>query len=319
VRTDGKPALAWRADKLARPDEPDTATLARLIAAYAPHDGSFELRIPGLHASRFSRINRECVHALRVPSLCIVAQGAKSVIVGDEVYEYDASRMIVFSVALPVAAQITQASHSEPYLALKLDLDPHKIAELVLKVYPRGLPPVQERSAVYITPVDANIVDAATRLMDCLALPGDAQLLAPLVIDEILIRLLRSPIGVRVAQMGFAESNVHRVAKAISWVRANFSQPMKVEDLAGLVHMSVSSFHEHFKSVTSMSPLHYQKVLRLQEARRLMLSTMMDAGTASQRVGYLSPSQFSREYSRFFGSAPTKDIARLRQETGLWA
>jgi transcriptional regulator GlxA family with amidase domain len=135
------------------------------------------------------------------------------------------------------------------------------------------------------------------------------------VVNEILIRLLRGPIGVRVAQMGFAESSVYRVTKAISWLRANFSQPMKVEDLAGLVHMSVSSFHEHFKSVTSMSPLQYQKVLRLQEARRLMLSTMMDAGIASQRVGYLSASQFSREYSRFFGSAPTKDIARLRQET----
>jgi transcriptional regulator GlxA family with amidase domain len=117
--------------------------------------------------------------------------------------------------------------------------------------------------------------------------------------------------------MGFAESRVQRVAKAISWLRENYSQPMKVDDLAGLVHMSVSSFHEHFKCVTSMSPLHYQKVLRLQEARRLMLSTMMDAGTASQRVGYLSASQFSREYSRFFGSAPTKDMARLRQETGL--
>jgi AraC-like DNA-binding protein len=258
------------------------------------------------------------VHAIRLPSLCIVAQGAKSVIVGQEVYEYDASRMIVFSVALPVAAQITQASHSEPYLALKLDLGPHKIAELVLKVYPYGLPPVQERSAVYITRVDASIVNAATRLMECLAQPGDAELLAPLVMDEILIRLLRSPIGVRVAQMGFAESSVHRVAKAISWLRDNFSQPMKVEDLAGLVHMSVSSFHEHFKSVTSMSPLHYQKVLRLQEARRLMLSTMMDAGTASRHVGYLSASQFSREYTRFFGNAPTKDIARLRQETGLW-
>jgi AraC-like DNA-binding protein len=318
VRTNGKPALAWRADKTPGPHEVDTAKLARLIAAYAPHDGSFELRIPGLHASRFSRINKECVHALRVPSLCIVAQGAKTVIVGDEVYEYDASRMIVFSVALPVAAQITQASHSEPYLALKLDLDPRRIAELVLKVYPHGLPPVQERSAVYITPADASIVNAVTRLMECLAQPGDDELVSPLVIDEILIRLLRSPIGVRVAQMGFAESSVHRVAKAISWLRTNFPQPMKVEDLAGLVHMSVSSFHEHFKSVTSMSPLHYQKVLRLQEARRLMLSTMMDAGTASQRVGYLSPSQFSREYSRFFGSAPTKDIARLRQETGLW-
>jgi AraC-like DNA-binding protein len=317
LKTNGKIASFPRVDKFAGPNEPDTAQLARLIAAYAPHDGSFELRIPGLHASRFSRVNRERVHALRVPSLCMVAQGAKTVIVGDEVYEYDASRMIVFSVALPVAAQITQASHSEPYLALKLDLDPHKIAELVLKVYPHGLPPVQERSAVYVTPAVASFVRAATRLMECLAHPGDAELLAPLVTDEILIRLLRSPIGVRIAQMGFAESSVHRVAKAISWLRANFSQPMKVENLAELVHMSVSSFHEHFKSVTSMSPLHYQKVLRLQEARRLMLSTMMDAGTASQRVGYLSASQFSREYSRFFGSAPTKDIARLRQETGL--
>jgi len=318
VKTNGKVVSLRQAGNGLDPSEPHAAHLARLIAAYAPHDGSFELRIPGLHASRFSRINTECVHALRLPSLCIVAQGAKTVIVGQEVYEYDASRMIVFSVALPVAAQITQASRSEPYLGLKLDLDPHKIAELVLKVYPRGLPPVQERTAVYVTPMDESIVSAATRLMDCLAQPVDVELLAPLVIDEILIRLLRSPIGVRIAQMGFAESSVHQVAKAISWLRENFSQPMKVEDLAELVHMSVSSFHEHFKSVTSMSPLHYQKVLRLQEARRLMLSTMTDAGTASQRVGYLSASQFSREYSRFFGSAPTKDIARLRQETRLW-
>ncbi len=318
MKTNGKTALAWPADKIASPNKPDTAKLARLISAYAPHDGSFQMRVPGLHANRFSRANKECVHALRLPSLCIAAQGAKTVIVGQEVYEYDPSRMIVFSVALPVAAQVTQASHSFPYLSLKLDLDPHKIADLVLKAYPHGLPPVQERSAVYVAPADSSIVGAAIRLMECLAQPGDAELLAPLMIDEILIRLLRSPIGVRVAQMGFAESSVHRVAKAISWLRANFSQPMKVEDLAEMVHMSVSSFHGHFKSVTSMSPLHYQKVLRLQEARRLMLSTIMDAGTASQRVGYVSPSQFSREYSRFFGNAPTKDIARLRQETGVW-
>jgi len=241
----------------------------------------------------------------------------KTVTVGQEVYEYDASRMLVFSVALPVADQITQASHSEPYLGLRLDLDPHKIAELVLNVYPHGLPPVQERRAVYVIPGDASIVNAAARLVGCLAQPGDAELLAPLVVDEILIRLLRSPFGVRVVQMGLAESSVHRVAKAISWLRANFSQPMKVEDLARLEHMSVSSFHEHFKSVTSISPLHYQKVLRLQEARRLMLSNMMDASAASRLVGYLSTSQFSRDYGRFFGSAPTRDIARLRQETQL--
>ncbi len=318
MKTNGKVVPLRRPAEGVVLSEPGTAKLARSIAAYAPHDGSFELRVPGAQANRFSRANKECVHVLRLPSLCIAAQGVKTVIVGNEVYEYDASRMIVFSVALPVAAQVTQASHSAPYLSLTLDLDPHKIAELVLKVFPRGLLPAQERSAVYVTPMDESIVNAATRLMECLAQPGDVELLAPLVIDEILIRLLRSPIGVRVAQMGFAESSVHRVAKAISWLRENFSQPMKVEDLAGLVHMSVSSFHEHFKSVTSMSPLRYQKVLRLQEARRLMLSTTMDAGTASQRVGYLSASQFSREYSRFFGSAPTRDIGRLRQETGLW-
>jgi AraC-like DNA-binding protein len=297
--------------------KPDTADLARLISAYAPHDGSFEMGIPGMHAVRISRVNQECVHAVTLPSLCIAAQGAKTFIVGQDVHEYDATRMIVFSVALPVAAQVTRASQAEPYLALKLDLDPHKIAGLVLKVFPHGLPPALERSAVYVTPTEDSVVNAATRLIECLAQPGDAELLAPLVLDEILIRLLRSPIGVRVAQMGFAESSVQRVAKAISWLRENFSQPMKVDDLAELVHMSVSSFHEHFKSVTSMSPLHYQKVLRLQEARRLMLSTVLDAGAASQRVGYLSASQFSREYSRFFGSAPTKDVARLRQETGL--
>jgi AraC-like DNA-binding protein len=318
VKTNGKVVSLRQASDEAGRNEPDTAHLARCIAAYAPHDGSFEMRVPGLHASRFSRINGECVHALRLPSLCIIAQGAKSVIVGEDVYEHDASRLMVFSVALPVAAQVTQASHSKPYLSFKLDLDPRKVAELVLKVFPRGVPPIQARSAVYVAPLDLSVLNAATRLMECLAQPGDVELLAPLVVDEILIRLLRSPIGLRVAQMGFAESSVHRVAKAISWLRANFSQPMKVEELAELVHMSVSSFHEHFKSVTSMSPLHYQKVLRLQEARRLMLSAMMDAGSAGQRVGYLSASQFSREYSRFFGSAPTKDIAKLRNDSRAW-
>jgi AraC-like DNA-binding protein len=315
MRTNGKVSTLLRGDGAFTQSDPATAQLARLIAAYAPYDDSFELRIPGLHAGRYSRLNSQCFHTLRVPSLCIAAQGAKTVIVGKDTYEYDASRMIVFSVALPIASQISGAGPSNPYLSLRLDLDPRKIADLVLKVYPQGLPPIQERRAVHVTPSDPSIINAAIRLMECLSHPGDTELLAPLIIDEILIRLLRSSIGVRVAQMGFAESTVHRVTKAISWLRTNFSQPVKVEDLADLVNMSVSSFHEHFKSVTSMSPLHYQEVLRLQEARRLMLATMMDAGSASQRVGYLSASQFSREYGRFFGAAPTRDIARLREET----
>jgi len=293
------------------------ANLARRIAAYAPHDGTFDLRIPGLHVSRFSRINSECVHAVQLPSLCLITRGAKSVIVGQETYEYDATRMLVFSVALPVAAQVTRAAYDDPYLALRLDFDPLKISELVLKVFPDGLPLVLDRKAVYVAPLDAGIVNAAARLMDCLPQPADIDLLTPLVKEEILIRLLRGPIGPRIAQMGFAESSVQRIAKAIAWLRENFSQPMKVEELAELVHMSPSSFHEHFRSVTSMSPLQYQKVLRLQEARRLMLSATLDAGSASQRVGYLSASQFSREYSRFFGNAPTKDIARLRNDSAV--
>jgi AraC-like DNA-binding protein len=316
--TSGNNAPRMRAPAGAASSESDQEKLVRLIRAYAPHDGSFKLRIPGVHASRFSRVNKECVHAIRVASLCIVAQGAKTVIVGQEVFEYDSSRMIVFSVALPVAAQVTRASFAEPYLSLRFDLDAPKIAELVLKVFSRGLPPAQERSAVYMAPADASMVNAATRLLECLPKPADIELLAPLMMDEILIRLLRSPIGVRVAQMGLDESSVQRIAKAVSWLRSNYSQPMKVEALAQLANMSVSSFHDHFKSVTTMSPLHFQKVLRLQEARRLMLSRMMDAGAASQQVGYLSASQFSREYSRFFGSAPARDIARLRQDSRLW-
>jgi AraC-like DNA-binding protein len=143
--------------------------------------------------------------------------------------------------------------------------------------------------------------------------PEDANLLGPLVVDEILVRLLRSPIGSRVAQIGQPKSGVQRVAEAVSWIRTHFAQPVTVDEMAASVHMSASSFHERFKAVTSMSPLQYQKVLRLHEARRLMLFQSMDASDACRRVGYLSPSQFSREYVRFFGSAPTKDIARLRE------
>jgi AraC-like DNA-binding protein len=296
------------------PSEADVEKLARLIRAYTPHDGSFELSIPGVRASRASRVKPAKTHSVHRAALCIVAGGAKRVMLGKEVYDYDVSRMLVFSVDLPVASQVTRASPAEPFLSFRLDLDPHKVAELTLRVYPHGLPPVQEKRAVYTGQSNAGIVNAATRLMELMAQPGDAELLAPLVIDEILIRLLRSQLGGRVAQIGQTGSGVHRVAQAVAWIRDNFAQPMTVEDLAELVHMSVSSFYQHFKALTSMSPLQYQKVLRLQEARRLMASTMMDAGTAGLQVGYLSASQFSREYSRFFGDAPTRDIARLREQ-----
>lgn len=297
--------------------QPDVDRLAHLLRAHAPYDGRFTLQIPGVHAIRASRITTEVIHTTYHPALCIVAQGVKRLLLGHEVYEYDSSRILVVSVDLPVASQVLCASAAKPFLAFRLDLNPARIAELALRVYPQGVPQTQERHAVYVGRSNASIVSAASRLVESMADPEDAALIAPLVIDELLIRLLRSPVGGRVAQIGLAESSVHRITRAIDWVRANFAQPLNVDELADLVHMSVSSFHQHFKAVTSMSPVQYQKALRLQEARRLMMSSMMDAGTASRHVGYLSASQFSREYSRFFGSAPTRDIARLREEGAI--
>ena len=188
----------------------------------------------------------------------------------DTCHEYDPAHMIVFSVDMPVAAQVTRASPSEPFLGLRLDLDPQRVANLVLRVYQQGLPPVHDSRAVYVARSDMRILEASIRLVELMARREDAVLL-------------------------------------------------KVEDLARLANMSVSSFHQHFKSVTSMSPLQYQRVLRLQEARRLTLSPVMDAGTACRNVGCVSASQFSREYGRFFGSAPTRDIARLREQVGATA
>jgi AraC-like DNA-binding protein len=245
--------------------------------------------------------------------MCIVAQGAKKVFLGSEVFDYDASRLLVYSVDVPISGQITRASASEPFLCLKVELDPERIADLVLKVYPDGLPLSQKNLAVYAAPSEPGIINAATRLVELMALPEDAELLAPLAVEEILIRLLRSPIGGRVAQIGKEDSRLQRISKAVSWVRTHYDRPLDVERLAAMVHMSASTFHQHFKSVTAMSPLQFQKVMRLQEARRLMLSRMMDAGMACRQVGYLSASQFSREYGRFFGNAPMKDIARLRE------
>ncbi|WP_306591296.1 AraC family transcriptional regulator [Geothrix sp. 21YS21S-4] len=311
-----------RSHPLPRPTDPeeaptDLARLARMMMAHAPYDGSFDLRLPGVHVSKASRIEKDMHHALACPALCLVAQGAKRVILGKEIYEYDASRMLVYSVDVPITAQVTQASLDSPYLGLRLDIDAGRVAELTAKVYPHGLPKQGGGHAICVDQVDDHVINAVVRLMGLASQPGEAELLAPLVMDEILIRLLKSSLGLRLAMIGQEESKVHRISKAVSWVRSNFDKPLDVERLATLVHMSPSSFHQHFKAVTEMSPLQYQKALRLQEARRLMLLTKLDAGSAGRKVGYQSVPQFTREYGRYFGNAPTKDIAMLLQKAGV--
>jgi AraC-like DNA-binding protein len=296
------------------PHEQSLDRLATLLAAHAPHDGVFELRAPGLYVVRRSRPTHEMVRATVMPSVCIVAQGAKTVMLGREVYSYDASCLAAYAIDLPIAGQVTRATQRRPFLVLVLKLDPYRIAELTLKAYPHGVPPSQSGRGVIVGPTSPAIVEAAARLVELMAQPEDAELIAPLVVDEILIRLLRSAIGPRVVQIGQQGSGLQRVATAVLWLREHFAQPITLVDLAGLVHMSVSSFHQHFKAVTTMTPLQYQKVLRLQEARRLMLSRILDAGSAARQVGYLSASQFSRDYTRLFGNAPTRDVATHRQD-----
>jgi AraC-like DNA-binding protein len=274
----------------------------------------FPLRLPGTYALRRGRLTSESVHATVGPSLCIVAQGAKVMMLGNDVLEYDPARMLVLTVDLPVSGQVVRASQSDPFLGFRLDLAPARVAQLAARVYPHGVPKLADGRGIFVGPATDGIIDAAARLLDLQVRPEDAELLGPLVVDEILIRLLQTPIGARVAQVGQPKSGMHRIGRAVSWIRAHFAQPVTVDEMAASADMRVSSFHQHFRAVTSMSPLQYQKALRLHEARRLMLFQRMEAVEAAHRVGYLSASQFSREYARFFGNAPARDIGRLREQ-----
>lgn len=299
-------------DDTNRSPEKKVIRLARLLNRYAPHDGIVDLPIPGLNIARYSGTGKDCIKTFYLPSFGIVAQGANSITIGQEIYQLGNSQMVMYPVALPVSLRPTEASVTEPFLFVRMDLRTERIAELVPKIYPNGLPQVKQWHVGYVMDADLSVIDAMTRLLECLQKPGDAEFIAPLIMDEILIRLLRSSVGVHVAEMGFADSGVHQVSEAIAWLRENFSQPVKVSDLAKLTHMSISSFHDHFKAVTSMTPVQYQKALRLQEARHLMLSQRMDATTACRMVGYVSDSQFSRDYSSFYGTSPKRDVLRLR-------
>jgi len=289
------------------------STLAGLIGVHAPYDGVFQLRVPSVRAIRVSHPT-DVPLAARMPSaVCITVQGEKRVLVGDQVLHYTPSTVTLYCVEVPVSSEITRATPAEPFLNLLIELDPHAVARLAQKVYRHGLPRVEDARSVRIAPAEPKILDAAIRLLEAMTDPVEAELFGPGAVEEIIMRLLQTPMGTLLAQVGDAASQLQRVADAVSWISLNFAEPMSVKDLAKRVSLSVSSFHQQFKRVTAMSPLQYQKALRLQEARRLMLTELHEAATAGRVVGYVSPSQFSREYARFFGSAPMKDILRLRE------
>jgi AraC-like DNA-binding protein len=247
--------------------------------------------------------------------LAIVVQGKKAALLGEETYRYGIAQYLILSVDLPISGFITEATSVQPYLGFKLDLDPCQLGEIITTQ--TSIITSKKETSVrgfFVSTADAPLLDCALRLTKLLDTPQDISMLAPMITQEIYYRLLMGEQCEAVRQIATSGSNMQRIAQVIQHIKTDFTQPLRIEDLAGQANMSPSSFHHHFKVITSMSPLQYQKQLRLLEARRLMLAENSTAVTAANLVGYESPSQFSREYARMFGAPPIQDITGLRSQ-----
>jgi AraC-like DNA-binding protein len=276
-------------------------------------DGLYDTAVPRFRLARVSQMQHPA-HVVHEPAFCVLAQGSKRVLLADEVYIYDTARYLVVAQNLPVSGQVIDVSPDAPYLGLKLSFDVKDIAAAALEFrFGEAAPARASPRGIYTGELSTAVLDPVLRLVKLLDSPEDVPALAPLIIRELLYRLLKSPDGWRLAQMAMVDSHSQRITQAISVLTRRFQEPLRVEALAEEVHMSVSSLHHHFKAVTAMSPLQFQKQLRLQEARSIMIGENVDAATAGHRVGYESQSQFNREYSRFFGSPPARDVKRLRE------
>ena len=286
-------------------------TLAAEIAQTVSTDGIHATAIEGVTLIRLSQ-QSEPMHTLMEPALCIVAQGRKRVIAGDRVLAYDAARFLVIAVDTPVIGQVVEASPEAPYLCLKLDLDPAEISALLIETGGVSAAAADAEPSLSLSPVSSDLLDAAIRLVQLTSRPEDIPVLAPMIRREIVYRLLKSDQATRLQQIALAESRLQQVNRAIGWIKRNYREAFAIDTVAAEARMSPSALHLHFKAVTAMSPLQYQKQLRLQEARRLMLAEALDAASAGYRVGYDSASQFSREYARLFGAPPLRDVARLK-------
>lgn len=285
--------------------------LGRLIEQFTGADGVHATAIPRVFLIRSSHPTEQ-LHAVQEPAVCFVAQGRKRVMAGPSVYVYDRAKYLIASVDVPIIGQILEASPAAPYLCLRLDLEPAAVGALMLETKASAAASDAPGPALSLSSITPELLDAAVRLVRLLATPRDIPILAPLAEREILYRLLLDDQAAKLQQIAFAESKLQQINRAIGWIKRNYREPFSIDSVAAEARMSPSTLHEHFKAVTSMSPLQYQKQLRLQEARRLILSQSLDAATAGHSVGYESPSQFSREYKRTFGAPPAQDIARLR-------
>jgi AraC-like DNA-binding protein len=287
------------------------AELAQLVDGLVSGDGMHPTAIEPLYLIRCGTPG-EMTYGVHKPALCIIVQGGKEVRLADELYRYDPLHYLVVSVTLPVAGCVVRASTAEPYICIRLDIDPSLIAGLINDAEPSMNCAEPNGRGLYLDRIDAPLLDATLRLVRLLNHPSDIPVLAPLALREIFYRLLCGPQGRHLQDVALQGSQSHRVNRAIEWLNHNYVEPLRIEELARRVNLSSSSLHHRFKALTAMSPLQYQKQLRLQEARRLLVAEGLEVSAAGYRVGYESPSQFSREYSRLFGASPVKDMARLR-------
>jgi AraC-like DNA-binding protein len=288
--------------------------LAAIIARFAVTDGTYPTGIGSLFFSRYAAPTPHN-HTAQWPCFALVVQGAKTLELGADRFRYGVGDYLVVSLDLPVTSKVIEASPGQPYLGLGMAIDPERLKEVLARISlsPATVAPDAMRGvAVNLAPPE--LLDAALRLLRLLDRPQDIAAMAPLLEQEILYRLLTGPFGPRLLQIATAETPSNRIAQAIAWLRANFARPLRIEELAERVGMSASSLHHHFKAVTAMTPIQFQKQLRLHEARRLMFIEQMDVGTAGYSVGYQSPSQFSREYSRLYGQSPLRDVSATRMQ-----
>lgn len=289
-----------------------SGVLAKSISRWTGLENQVDTKIDGLRLSRWAAPTEPTSYT-HASSICLIAQGVKRVLLGEETYVYDATRFLISSVDLPIVANIIEASDEKPYLGLILEIDLQEISQLILE---SGFSQNQFRQAqkgMAVGQLSLSLLGAFQRLMDLLDEKENIKILAPLVKREIFFRLLTSDQGARLQQIAASGSHSHQISRAIDWLKSNYTRPLRVNDLAASTGMSRSAFHNHFKVMTSMTPLQFQKRLRLNEARRLMLTENLDALSATFEVGYESASQFSREYSRLFGAPPLRDINRLRK------
>jgi len=289
--------------------------LASLIERFTGTDGAHATAIPRVFLHRGTQAG-EPMYGVYEPAVCVLAQGAKRADSGEALLRYGAGQYLIISVDVPVVSELTEASPEQPYLCLRLDLDPAAIGALMLESDMQHAARDQPGPALAVSNASEPLLDACVRLLRLLETPRDIPILGPLAEREILYRLLRGEQTSRMSQIAFAESKLQQVNRAIGWIKRNFREPFSMAALSGEARMSASSLHHHFKAVTAMSPLQYQKRLRLQEARRLILAASIDAASAGHSVGYDSPSQFSREYRRLFGAPPLRDAERVRSLGG---